>query len=61
MKIGRKGLSILSLFGKNNLLHFVLILKIVFWRNKMQFIELKNALKDFTLFSLNDIKRVDRH
>ncbi len=25
----------------------------------MQFIELKNALKDFTLFSLNDIKRVD--
>lgn len=26
----------------------------------MQYVELKEALKDFTIFSLNDIKRIDR-
>jgi len=42
-------------------IYFVLILKIVLLRNKMQFIELKDALKSFTIFSLKDIRRVDSH
>jgi predicted transcriptional regulator of viral defense system len=36
------------------------VLKIAFWRNKMQYIDLRESLKDFTVFSLSDIKVVDR-
>lgn len=42
------------------ILYFVLVLKIVFLRNKMQYIELKEALKNFTIFSINDIKSIDK-
>ena len=35
------------------------MLKIAFWRNKMQYIKLKELLKDFTIFSITDIKKVD--
>lgn len=35
------------------------MLNIALFRNKMQYIKLKEQLKDFTLFSLADIKRID--
>ena len=41
------------------MLYFVLVLKIALLRNKMQYIELKSALKDFTVFSLTDIQRIE--
>jgi len=37
------------------------VLKIALWRNEMQYIELKENLKDFTVFSLADIKEIDSH
>ena len=35
------------------------MLIITFWRNIMKFLDLKNELKDFPIFSLNDIKNID--
>ena len=35
------------------------MLKIAFWRNTMKFLELKNELKDFPVFSLNDIRNIE--
>jgi predicted transcriptional regulator of viral defense system len=35
------------------------VLKIAFWRNKMRYLELKKYLKDFTVFSISDIERID--
>jgi predicted transcriptional regulator of viral defense system len=35
------------------------VLIITFWRNIMKFLDLKNDLKDFPIFSLNDIKNID--
>jgi len=35
------------------------VLKRAFWRNNMKFLELKNELKDFPVFSLNDIRNIE--
>ncbi len=35
------------------------MLKIAFWRNRMKYVELKDSLKEFTVFSLSDIERID--
>lgn len=35
------------------------MLKIALWRNKVQYIELKESLKNFTVFSLTDIRKID--
>jgi len=37
------------------------VLKIALWRNKMQYVKLKDSLKDFTIFSLNDIRKIDKN
>ena len=37
------------------------MLKITFWRNIMKFLDLKKELKDFPVFSLNDLKNIDPH
>lgn len=37
------------------------VLKITFRRNIMKFLEFRNALKTFTLFSLNEIKKIDNN
>ena len=42
-----------------DLLYFALVLKKALFRNKMNYIKLRNSLKDFTIFSLHDILQVD--
>jgi predicted transcriptional regulator of viral defense system len=42
-----------------SLLYFVLVLKKALIRNKMNYIKLRDSLKDFTVFSLHDILQVD--
>ncbi len=37
----------------------MLVLKIVFWRNKIDYIWVKGALRDFIIFSLGDIRSFD--
>jgi len=41
------------------LLYFVLVLKKALFRNKMNYIKLRDSFKDFTIFSLHDILQVD--
>jgi len=45
--------------GRTGLLCFVLVLKKALFRNKMNYIKLRESLKDFTIFSLRDILQVD--
>jgi predicted transcriptional regulator of viral defense system len=35
------------------------VLKKAFWRNIMRYLEFREALKNFTIFSLNEIKKID--
>lgn len=49
----------LTPFGNACKMYFVLVLKIALWRNIMQYVALKELLRDFTVFSLEDIRRVD--
>lgn len=37
------------------------MLKKAFWRNTMRFVEFKESLKTFTLFSINEIKKIDNN
>jgi len=37
----------------------ILVLKIALLRNKMKYLDFKEALKDFTVFSFDEIKKID--